>query len=799
MAGPYNRDGHYMYGTGFQQPYPAYYGASWLHKKQAPRVLPIPPIARYAWEDAEEYQLATGENNMGLFRGKLVNSVVNIETELIKSLRLVLYANKEEDDKVVVLNLGTMYYVTYITEFGPVTDKGVLKYIDTTIPTDCTRYIGEVNETSITAWIGLDCSKQGQSIKRKIYIASIRAIDEVNADDPDYIPPYDPYDNLSTADKVAKIYDMLPEYTNSLDEIIAKLAEHDTSIMDRLNTMDPKQKLGLIDELIEAKSNEIKEHVSTEHATTNENIENSKTEVLDSIAAHEKNSKSRYNALRILISNHNVKIESAANQIIDALDDTKEAIIAGNEANYELMSKRFDEIITKLGDMPYDDKINLIYEKIASFYEETEDAMMTVTTRDGRTRYIISKLSDSGMVFLDDDGLPMAYTVNEVPYTTFQEAIAACPVEGTIKLEMDVSCINSPMIFTSGYYTLDLNGYDIHASSSTAAGIFLDNGAVVTICDSTDLRCNGMGKGHIINEVKYTDNGKSGIIKLLNGSKLIMDSGAILAADKDDPVHEGGFGIVLTGNSHLEVNGGCIRAGWYAISGNSSVTNSDSTITINGGKIISETNYAIYMPYDGTITVNSGVIFGAAGAISANNGTVIVHNGIITSKGNGEPGTWNSDSISTIEKAAINVNARYGATNLTITGGTVAAIGDAVAIAANPKNSIFIHVSGGRFSNMLKSTFIDAEYEQDDTPDADGMYRIHKIGETSEGQEYETEAQSMANPTPINYKRRREIMPPEEFDEDSTPTYEAGYGPGPGGPPKPLHEAQTTDLPDLNP
>ena len=51
----------------------------------------------------------------------------------------------------------------------------------------------------------MDCSTNGKSDKRKIYVASIRAIEEVPEDDEDYIPPTIDAEAMSDTEKLNNI------------------------------------------------------------------------------------------------------------------------------------------------------------------------------------------------------------------------------------------------------------------------------------------------------------------------------------------------------------------------------------------------------------------------------------------------------------------------------------------------------------------------------------------------------------------------------------------------------------------
>ena len=252
MPGPYIQDGHYVYGNMLNQPYPPYYNSSWYHREPPRRSLSS--LLEF-YDDGSAYlpDNTPGNIEFAPIRSPLASNIVNIETLAFRSLRIKLYAVKEEDDIDLVLELGKTYSVTYLTEGGLKVATGVLKLIDSTIPDTCTRYIGEFNETVATAWIGLDCSTTGKSDKRKIFIASIRTIEEVPEDDPNYVPPTVDSDGLTDSQKLNTILELFTRCGNKLDLILSKVENPDNaSIAKKLEDMDPTEKLEYLITLIDS-------------------------------------------------------------------------------------------------------------------------------------------------------------------------------------------------------------------------------------------------------------------------------------------------------------------------------------------------------------------------------------------------------------------------------------------------------------------------------------------------------------------------------------------------------------------
>lgn len=376
MAGPYIQDGHYMYGNAFIQPYPAYYNSSWYHRKPPRRQLSS--LYDEIYDDGSQYVGTDiyGDPNDPVVRSKKVSNIINIETIAFRTLRIKLYAVNEEDDVDVTLEIGKEYAVTYMSEGGLKVVKGILKYIDTSIPDSCQRYVGNFNESVVTAWIGLDCSVTGKSDKRKIFIASIRGIEEVPYDE-DYVLPTVDSSELTDAQKLNTLVDALPGFDHKLDLIIEKVKDND-EIMDKLDSMDISDKVAYImDRLDEAESNviktvndttivqatnikdavqEIKEALITGSEADAETIlkvfieNNSKVEEsLDTIKGEIKNAKNSNEAVMTEVGNDlTAKISTARNTITQSIDSMLEqmqsAFTTGNAAQFTDLVNQIREL-----------------------------------------------------------------------------------------------------------------------------------------------------------------------------------------------------------------------------------------------------------------------------------------------------------------------------------------------------------------------------------------------------------------------------------------------------------------------
>ena len=132
-----------------------------------------------------------------------VSNIINVESQLLITLKITLYGVSEEDDKTIILENGKEYIITYITEDGVRQITGVLRYIDYNIPTECVRYIGEYNTATDQSYIIVDGSTAGYSNIVKIFIRSLRDIVEVKKDedkDPDDTNKGDNPDNPPSGD-----------------------------------------------------------------------------------------------------------------------------------------------------------------------------------------------------------------------------------------------------------------------------------------------------------------------------------------------------------------------------------------------------------------------------------------------------------------------------------------------------------------------------------------------------------------------------------------------------------------------
>ena len=203
----------FMYGNAFiEPPKPCYgqmpprppifvpYGPKPLHCPHCNGNHTLPPIKRPIHDHGYYQNPPTIPSHGGCCTCDDVNrdnylNIINVESRLRLSLDITLYSVREEDDVKITLEEGKKYKIVYLSEYGLSTVVGILKYIDTTIPLECTRYINEYNDTTNYAHIIMDCSTESNSDIRKIFIRALRSIEEVventDQDEPSETPSED--------------------------------------------------------------------------------------------------------------------------------------------------------------------------------------------------------------------------------------------------------------------------------------------------------------------------------------------------------------------------------------------------------------------------------------------------------------------------------------------------------------------------------------------------------------------------------------------------------------------------------
>lgn len=308
-----------------------------------------------------------------------------------------------------------------------------------------------------------------------------------------------------------------------------------------------------------------------------------------------------------------------------------------------------------------------------------------------------------------DDGKVAKIGDNE--YSTLQEAIDAGEGE-TVVLISNVDISNGGVKVNTNT-TLDLNGHSIKVANISNGNIAVNNN--LTLIDSSDVKCDGTGTGKIYTETAYIyGEFDKVIISVNNGATFTMKSGLIdTASFTDDNANKGQFAIGFPDTYKEEatviIDGGHVKAGWYAVSGNGNngEKGADQNIIVNGGILESTSDYAIYHPHKGTTTIKGGVVYGHAGGVAIKRGNLVVNGGTITSKGIGSTGTW-GDGTGGLANAAVNIDARLGATDVKFNEGKFIAEGNAISLIKNSKYPSSLTITGGTYSSNI------SEYLSDD-------------------------------------------------------------------------------------
>ena len=363
------------------------------------------------------------------------------------------------------------------------------------------------------------------------------------------------------------------------------------------------------------------------------------------------------------------------------------------------------------------------------------DAKDAIKLLGGTYNKDVQSLLADGSVSVEQGGTYVVSTfyaqVGETKYASLQEAINAATAGQTVTLirDVDMTPLNGNRILRGieigegKDVVLDMNGHSILGVNANGRNIEVTSGKL-TLKDSKEN-----STGRIYTETPYNVSGflySTPIVNVTDG-EFVMESGHIYTVIPENTAGNGQYGVGAWGSSKVIINGGTIESGWYAIAGNGTETKS-TTITINGGTLVSTADYAIYHPQPGKLTVNDGaVIYGEAGAIAMKKGELEVNGGTLTSKGKGNTGTW-GDGTGNLGNAALNFCEPYGSVTATIKGGTITAEGDAVVIDAKPTagKEVSLAISGGTYSSDVSQYCVEGFTA---TPNTDGTYGISEVGD----------------------------------------------------------------------
>ncbi len=287
-------------------------------------------------------------------------------------------------------------------------------------------------------------------------------------------------------------------------------------------------------------------------------------------------------------------------------------------------------------------------------------------------------------------------------YATLGEAVSNASSGETIKMIADTDISDTGLFVPEEKsLILDINGKKIEASNVPSKNIVVYGD--LTIRDSAE---NSTGK--IFTESTYASGGTTALVSAIGeNASIILESGFIDAASFTDPANEGQYGLGVMNGGDITITGGKVEAGWYAISGNGNNKTQNSIIVIQGGELISTADYAVYLPHSGETTITGGTIYGAAGGISIQRGTLdISGDALITSKGTGDTGDW-GDGTGGQGCAALNIAGEYGDCAVQISGGTLTAEQDALIVRGNNENNKVLEITGGSFSSDVSEYVAD--------------------------------------------------------------------------------------------
>lgn len=307
--------------------------------------------------------------------------------------------------------------------------------------------------------------------------------------------------------------------------------------------------------------------------------------------------------------------------------------------------------------------------------------------------------------------------IGSTEYATLQEAANKATAGQTVTLINDVDLTTGSNLEVHKWLdmVLDMNGHSIKGANADHKNICVSG--KLTLKDSKE---NSTGK--IYAETPDQDGVyDKPLVEVNNDGQFVMESGHINSV----PAGNSQTAIGAYYNSKVFINGGTIESGWYAING-SIDEDQNTTITINGGTLVSTSSYAISHPQSGTLTINKGVVYGAGGAIDMRRGNLVVYGGIMTSKGKGNTGKW-GEGTGDPDKAALNFCKPYGNVTATIKGGTITAAGDAVLTDDQPTEgkTVTLAIESGTYSSDV-SKYCSPGYTA--TPNADGTYSVSYFG-----------------------------------------------------------------------
>ena len=206
-------------------------------------------------------------------------------------------------------------------------------------------------------------------------------------------------------------------------------------------------------------------------------------------------------------------------------------------------------------------------------------------------------------------------------YSTLAWAIAAAQDGDTVTLLSDVTLTSGLTIPVGKSITLNIWEYNIKAWNSDSNNIKVQWTLILT-----------WTTWKIYSEDDYDSNHWTCVIVADNGWDFIMNWWKIEVV-RPDPVNKWQFWVCVYWDwSSVEINWWEIQAWWYAISWNWSEGNDWTIVTVNGWKLISTADYAIYNPQDGEVIINEwAFVQWAAWAVAIFDWNIEINGGLLTS------------------------------------------------------------------------------------------------------------------------------------------------------------------------
>ena len=239
--------------------------------------------------------------------------------------------------------------------------------------------------------------------------------------------------------------------------------------------------------------------------------------------------------------------------------------------------------------------------------------------------------------------------INGKPFSSLAVATEVAQNGDTIQMVKDAQL--SSVITIDKAVTLDLNGTTITAGANPIQ--VLKSG-----------------------EFTIDDSGVQGAIEAttplsVEGGSLILENGKISVNNTTN-----GYGIYVSKNGSVTVNGGEISSTYAPLSGNN--TTGDMNFTVNGGILTAESGPAIYMPGQVNLTITGGTLNGGIslrmGQVNISGGTINATTGSIDDIKefyNYSGNVWLPDALYVFNGTYTSENAEYNnSLNLNITGGT---------------------------------------------------------------------------------------------------------------------------------